>query len=315
MDDTDRNIYNMLNGLYHPEIPFNENIFEQLCKNIYTYKDIYATKYTNDSIYYIGAYLEALIVDYSSKNQMEVINKIYNFLDKYKVYNTKIKNTREELRQFTLKHCSDDFTKTYDICDGKYESVHLDIMYHFRLQRDIYRDNEDPEIQNPKISEFIYNFNNTLELNRKIYLYHEVYVNKLMYDMNKIKYDIIKYEISRYGKEIGGVFDILLNQSILEYIKKKKEFTIWFNKMNNLNIDKYFLYNRTCNKSNPCIYNQQLFQMMTGNKFCARYDLPISVLKYYEEHPNGWASICSKSRITGEIYPVPKIYNGQLCIS
>lgn len=305
--------YELMQNLYNPEITFIQAIFDRLCESIYTYEDMGVNNYDVDSIYWIASYFEDIIFTYNEHDKIEVINKVFTFIDTYKNYSDTMNSERERIRKLALDFCHEAFTKTYTLVEGTETSI-MDIQYCFGLQRHTYEP-EPPEIQHPKIARFVNDFTFVREMNRKIYLYHEAYVTKLMFNMNQLKYEIIKYELSRYGKQVGGPIDIIIYENLLTYIKFQKEFTLWLSKMNRLNVDKYFLYRRTYDSSDPTLYNQILYYNMTGNGFCYRYNLPMSVLKYCIGNPSHWDAICNKKcTFSGKILPLPKMYNGELCI-
>lgn len=305
--------YKLMQTLYNPEITFIQTIFDQLCESLYTYQNICVNNNELDCIYWIAEYFEDIIFKYNANDKIEVINKVFTFIDTYKNYSDAMKSERERIRKLALDFCHDAFSETYTSIEDT-ETPTMDIQYSFGLKRHTYKP-EPPEIQHPKISGFVSDFTFVREMNRRIYLYHEAYVTKLMFNMNQLKYEIIKYELSRYGKQVGGPIDIIIYENILTYIKIQKDFNMWLNKMNRLNIDQYFLHKRKYDRSEPDLYKQVLYYKMTGNRFCHKYNLPMSVLKYFVENPSHWDDICSKKcSFSGKKLPLPKMYKGQLCI-
>ena len=54
-----------------------------------------------------------------------------------------------------------------------------------------------------------------------------LYVYDLTMRMQKIKSELIKYELARYKKEQSKPLDFMINELITEYIKLNKEFIIY----------------------------------------------------------------------------------------
>ena len=59
---------------------------------------------------------------------------------------------------------------------------------------------------------------------RRAHYYIMLYIFDLTMKMQKIKSEIIKYELARYGKQSGTALDIVINENMLHYMDLNKEF-------------------------------------------------------------------------------------------
>jgi hypothetical protein len=59
---------------------------------------------------------------------------------------------------------------------------------------------------------------------RRAHYYIMLYIFDLTMKMQKIKSEIIKYELARYGKQSGTVLDVIINENMLHYMDLNKEF-------------------------------------------------------------------------------------------
>jgi len=76
------------------------------------------------------------------------------------------------------------------------------------------------------------NFNNSV---RRGHFYVMLYVFDLTLRMQKIKSEIIKYELSRNGQISGTIIDVLINENYVYYIALNKEFKIYNKAMKDFN--------------------------------------------------------------------------------
>lgn len=87
--------------------------------------------------------------------------------------------------------------------------------------------------------EDIYYLLSELQREKRCYHYYlMLYVYDLTMKMQKIKSELIKYELARYKKEQSKPLDFIINEFLLEYIKLNKEFRIY----NSLLSKQYYWY-------------------------------------------------------------------------
>lgn len=128
----------------------------------------------------------------------------------------------------------------------------------------------------------------------------------LIYSLNYLKHQIIKLELSRYKKTSVKVFDIFIDNLLLDYLEiDNKIKTLLKKNHKEIDFDSIFLLERDL----PNL----MLNIFYGIKFNFQFRLPNSVLNYARNNKNQWNMLISHNNVNlfGRPTPFP-IYFGSL---
>ncbi len=128
----------------------------------------------------------------------------------------------------------------------------------------------------------------------------------LIYSLNYLKHQIIKLELSRYKKTSVKVFDILIDNLLLDYLEiDNKIKTLLKKNYKEIDFDSIFLLERDLPNLMLTIYY--------GIRFNFQFRLPNSVLNYARNNKHQWNMLISHNNVNlfGRPTPFP-IYFGSL---
>lgn len=117
---------------------------------------------------------------------------------------------------------------------AKYESIKADAIHDSIVQIINKRYTYNDKISYPRnllTSGYVFNehsisycLNDLNHSRRRAHYYIMLYIFDLTMKMQKIKSEIIKYELARYGKQSGTALDIVINENMLHYMDLNTEF-------------------------------------------------------------------------------------------
>lgn len=128
----------------------------------------------------------------------------------------------------------------------------------------------------------------------------------LIYSLNYLKHQIIKLELARYKKKSVKVFDIFIDNLLLDYLEiDNKIKTLLKKNHKEIDFDSIFLLERDLPNLMLTIYY--------GIKFNFQFRLPNSVLNYARNNKHQWNMLISHNNVNlfGRPTPFP-IYFGSL---
>ena len=128
----------------------------------------------------------------------------------------------------------------------------------------------------------------------------------LIYSLNYLKHQIIKLELARYKKKSVKVFDIFIDNLLLDYLEiDNKIKTLLKKNHKEIDFDSIFLLERDLPNLMLTIYY--------GIRFNFQFRLPNSVLNYARNNKHQWNMLISHNNVNlfGRPTPFP-IYFGSL---
>ena len=128
----------------------------------------------------------------------------------------------------------------------------------------------------------------------------------LIYSLNYLKHQIIKLELARYKKKSVKVFDIFIDNLLLDYLEIDNKIKTFLKKNNKeIDFDSIFLLERDL----PNL----MLTIFYSIKFNFQFRLPNSVLNYARNNKHQWNMLISHNNVNlfGRPTPFP-IYFGSL---
>lgn len=128
----------------------------------------------------------------------------------------------------------------------------------------------------------------------------------LIYSLNYLKHQIIKLELARYKKKSVKVFDLFIDNLLLDYLEiDNKIKTLLKKNHKEIDFDSIFLLERDLPNLMLTIYY--------GIRFNFQFRLPNSVLNYARNNKHQWNMLISHNNVNlfGRPTPFP-IYFGSL---
>ena len=128
----------------------------------------------------------------------------------------------------------------------------------------------------------------------------------LIYSLNYLKHQIIKLELARYKKKSVKVFDLFIDNLLLDYLEiDNKIKTLLKKNHKEIDFDSIFLLERDL----PNL----MLNIFYGIKFNFQFRLPNSVLNYARNNKHQWNMLISHNNVNlfGRPTPFP-IYFGSL---
>tara|TARA_Y100000816_G_scaffold267830_2_gene229561 strand:- start:2349 stop:2765 length:417 start_codon:yes stop_codon:yes gene_type:complete len=128
----------------------------------------------------------------------------------------------------------------------------------------------------------------------------------LIYSLNYLKHQIIKLELARYKKKSVKVFDIFIDNLLLDYLEIDNKIKTLLKKNNKeIDFDSIFLLERDL----PNL----MLTIFYSIKFNFQFRLPNSVLNYARNNKHQWNMLISHNNVNlfGRPTPFP-IYFGSL---
>lgn len=183
----------------------------------------YIANFSVDELKIIDAYLVDLIGYLSGRNEEgfnEVLHLCWHFEDQLK----NIQQMNKDILKELLPKINNQF-----IYQSKYSDIKLGIKvinnpWKYRVTSDI----QDYDNESDFDETDTYYVISELQREKRAYHYYlMIYVFDLTLRMQKIKSEIIKYELTRYKKVHSMPLDFMINELLLEYIKLNKEFVIY----------------------------------------------------------------------------------------
>jgi hypothetical protein len=168
-------------------------------------------------------YLEDLIDRFKNVNE-EYYNEILHFYWHINDEILYIQNKNKEINKELFPKISKRFKyeSKYTDPDLHVKTINNPWTYRIVCQDQNYDDDTDWD------EEDIYYLLSEYQREKRSYHYYlMLYVYDLTMRMQKIKSELIKYELARYKKEQSKPLDFMINELIIEYIKLNKEFIIY----------------------------------------------------------------------------------------
>lgn len=201
----------------------------------------YIANFSVDELKIIDAYLVDLIGYLSGINEEgfnEVLHLCWHFEDELK----NIQQMNKDILKELLPKINNQFIYQLKYYDAKLGIKVINNPWKYRVTSNI-QDNESDD------SDTYYIINELQREKRAYHYYLMIYVFDLTLRMQKIKSEIIKYELTLYKKTHSMPLEFMINELSLEYIKLNKEFVIYNKKLvcDNYWTDSILLYPNNIN--------------------------------------------------------------------
>lgn len=242
----------------------NPKFLEILRKNVMIYdKDIFEylkytffrniSNFTDSNLYRLEKYIidlhEVLSMNPQDNEGTYEIEKFYNEIENAIIYE---KEYATEIHNEILPKISDIFTNKKKIMNKENKFITCPLRYIVLSKNWQELDNWDDEDLYVKLWEL-------RKWSRISHYYLMVYVFDLTLKMQKIKSELIKYELARKGLYSGTALDFIINELVIGYINLNKELIKYLIKMNRITYYNNSILMYANNINIMCRYENKLF--------------------------------------------------------